>query len=334
MRTHHALTIAALAVSGLTFLGCDKDQTASKTQTTVTRTDTSTGDTAGAKTDRALNRAGDAVSNAADKTGDALGRAVDKTTDTARTAADKTASAIGRATASTQPAGAAIVPDLDKIRVVIADTVDDALTRNHFDNLVDRFTKGDRDRLSKPANNMMDDINAQVDQINSAWKAKYNQDFDIKAHRENVFNSQFAMINEGALADTARLAASKTGTGAPAAGGAAPTGDASIDSANSAESRNTASVTIPASHGLGQVILVLNNEGLLRGYKIDVADKLDAQKLHDNLLSQVTAINADKANWPADVNDAYRMVAHRVLMALQDAPSSESSGASAAGTAR
>jgi len=55
-------------------------------------------------------------------------------------------------------------------------------------------------------------------------------------------------------------------------------------------------------------------------WKFDVPDQVDGRKLYDNLLTQLTAFDEHKDQWPADVNDAYRAASHHVLMALMDVP--------------
>ena len=53
-------------------------------------------------------------------------------------------------------------------------------------------------------------------------------------------------------------------------------------------------------------------------WKIDVPDSVDGAKLYDNLLKHLTMANEQKDQWPSDVIDAYRAVAHHVLMAVLD----------------
>jgi hypothetical protein len=55
-------------------------------------------------------------------------------------------------------------------------------------------------------------------------------------------------------------------------------------------------------------------------WKIDVPDSVDGRKLYDNLLTHLTMLDENKAQWPADVNDAYRAVSHHVFMAVMDMP--------------
>ena len=86
-----------------------------------------------------------------------------------------------------------------------------------------------------------------------------------------------------------------------------------------------ATVVIPASHGMPEATLHLSNEGTLADrWKIDVPDTLSAQQLRSNLEQQLSQLG-DKNSWPSDVNDAYRMVTHHVLLAISE-PQSDMNG--------
>jgi len=79
--------------------------------------------------------------------------------------------------------------------------------------------------------------------------------------------------------------------------------------------RNVAAVVIPASHGMPEVAVPMIHE-FPDKWKIDAPDDVDGQKLHDSLLKHLTMFDQDKANWPGDVNEAYRMATHHVLAAI------------------
>ncbi len=53
-------------------------------------------------------------------------------------------------------------------------------------------------------------------------------------------------------------------------------------------------------------------------WKIDLPDSVDAKRLQENLATHIGMVTAAKDQWPADQNDAYRLVAHHVFMALYD----------------
>jgi len=83
--------------------------------------------------------------------------------------------------------------------------------------------------------------------------------------------------------------------------------------------KDTATIFFASSHNLAPAWAVLRNEGGLgNNWKIDVPDT-NPQTLSDTLAQHVTMLQDQKANWPSDVNDAYRMVTHHVLTALTDA---------------
>jgi hypothetical protein len=197
----------------------------------------------------------------------------------------------------------------------------DAVTKNHFDNLVGYLSKADQDRLGKAGNKNYDDLNGRIDQFLKDWKNKYNKDFDI--HDENVvFNDQFMNITQGELAndnmksDAARIASA---TQKPDNAVDRPGSQGPAEKANSAPGRYMAVANILPSHGEPAVTLNLINEGTItRAWHIDIPDNIDAQKLHDNLLKHLTMVDEQNGSWPADINEAYRMVSHHVLMAITD----------------
>ena len=82
--------------------------------------------------------------------------------------------------------------------------------------------------------------------------------------------------------------------------------------------RNISTVSIPAGHNAPALTVPLIHEAA--GWKIDVPDTLDAAKLRSNLIAHLTEVQNMKDQWPSDVNDAYRAVAHHVLMAVMDKP--------------
>jgi hypothetical protein len=60
---------------------------------------------------------------------------------------------------------------------------------------------------------------------------------------------------------------------------------------------------------------------LPNAWQIDLPDNIDGQKLQDNLLKQLTMLDEDRVNWPADSFDAYRSVARHVMTAIMESDS-------------
>ena len=63
---------------------------------------------------------------------------------------------------------------------------------------------------------------------------------------------------------------------------------------------------IPARAGMPEVAVPMIHE-LPNSWQIDLPDNIDGQKLEDNLLKHLTMVDEDRANWPADQFDAYRV---------------------------
>jgi len=257
------------------------------------------------------------------------------------------------ASPSTMPAdrSSAMAPDAHDIRAALAKTTEDAVSKNSFSTLYKCFNDADRDRIGAGEKNITradwDKLNGRLEQFQKDWKAKYNQDFDIKKD-DVVFNDQFRII-QGEIGEAqpagARMGGTRTGdtvrdrdvdrTGTtPGAGAGAGAGAARDPGApdttpgpeankvgggetNREPGRNVAKVTFPESHGQPALFIPMIHE-LPDSWKIDVPDQVDARKLYDNLLKHVTMLDEQKDQWPADVNDAYRLVSHHVMMAVLD----------------
>src|SRR5205814_6647172 len=96
-------------------------------------------------------------------------------------------------------------PDADDIRGTLAKATDQAVDKNGFDNLTSRFVDADRDRIkqTKLTDADWDKLNGRIDQLRKDWKAKYNQDFDIK-NDKLVFDPQQVVVVEGQIWDRDR----------------------------------------------------------------------------------------------------------------------------------
>jgi hypothetical protein len=318
MRTLPAyITAAVLAVSGATFIGCDRDQSAS---TSTTSTNTNGGTTTSTDTRTTGEKVGDKLDTAADKTKDVAKRAGEGVTDAAQTAGSSIKNTVGGFTG----ANANRVPNL------ISNVTEAALTKDGLDDVVERFVDADRNRIGKSdLNSGNDQLNNLVASIAADWKAKYNTDFDVH-DEDKVFSSQFMTAMTGEIPKGAAGAEVKVDTDRKLGGGTETKVDvdrkSGIDSPTSPSAdtnrndpgRNIASVAIPASHGAPALTVPLIHEA--SGWKIDVPDTLDGAKLRSNLIAHLTEVQNMKAQWPSDVNEGYRAVAHHVLMAIMDRP--------------
>jgi hypothetical protein len=199
-----------------------------------------------------------------------------------------------------------------------------------FDNIVNRLVDADRDRISKfkDAKPDMTPLRNRVAQLNQIWKQKYGKDFDLD--EKLVFGAPGVLaIVEGEINDSATVARhwpvqAAAADAQPAA--ARQPGNADAKAAEAAKAaggnvnldkgRNVAVVQFAASHGLPAVTASMIHE-LPDIWRFDLPDTVTGQSLHDSLLKHLNDLG-DGSQWPADPNEAYRVVSHHMLMALYD----------------
>ena len=232
----------------------------------------------------------------------------------------------------------------EEIHDVVAQVAEAGMTKNGLSDMAERFVDADRNRLgqNKDALKNDDQMDGRIAAIEKDWKAKYNQKFDIK-DEDKVYNMSFASIMEGEEGGAARTAAgvdinananpntgtadvnvtNKTGVDKPAVN---TDGNTPADTNRNDKGRNVATLHSNESHGLPALDVPMIHEA--GGWKLDIPDSVDAQKLHDNVKAALTDIGDKKDQWAADVDDAYRFATHRILLAVFD---KQTAGANATG---
>jgi len=218
-------------------------------------------------------------------------------------------------------------PEAKHICGTLKDATEAAIKTDGFDNLVKRFVDADRDRIKKYdlSKQDKDRLNDRIKSIQTAWKAKYNHDFDIDQPKL-VFDDSFRIV-QGVVGEPQPAAGHMPGDttdntpkidpGLPDTTPGPQADKVAGGDVNREQGRKVAKVTFPASHGLPVLYVPLIRE-FPDSWKIDVPDQVDGQKLYTNLIDQLTMIDNMKDQWPTDVNDAYRAVSHHVLMAVMD----------------
>lgn len=188
-----------------------------------------------------------------------------------------------------------------------------ALTKDGLKDVVDQFASADRDRMGKAAKEEEKEkkLNDLVASIDKEWQDKYHKKFSMDA--DKVFSGAKAV--EGEVTDPKALAEHwpvpvMSGMAQPAAavGGAVAKED------ELKKGHNVGIVRLPAAGEMGALDVSMQREWLR--WKIDVPDNRTAAEVHDDLIKQLTAFEQNKANWPADENEAYRHAARHVIMAL------------------
>ena len=268
----------------------------------------------------------------------------DKTKEAAQDVRAKTAETVG--VGSADQASQEQSKHAEAIHDVMAQVAEAALTKDGLDDIAERLVDADRNRLGQGQDALKSDdaLNGKIQELADAWKAKYNSEFDIK-DEDKTYNLAFATITEGEIGG-ARTASdkisgdvNKTDTGAAASGTVGGVGaDATVntdtgkvdvnttgvdkpsspaaDANRNDPGRNTATLRIAASHGLPALDVPFIHEA--GGWKIDIPDSVDANKFKANVAAALNDISMKKDQWPADADEAYRHVTHRVLSAILD----------------
>jgi hypothetical protein len=152
---------AVLAIGGMAFVGCNKDEN----KTADTRTP-------------------------GQKAGDAVQQGVDGANAAGHSATQKAGDVATQAAAAISPTGA---PGIKGVRNLLEGVVDNALDKNNFNKVASYFTKADEDRI-KATKPDTADLDAAIDQFNTSWKGKYGEKFGIK-DKDAIFNDQFVALS-------------------------------------------------------------------------------------------------------------------------------------------
>ncbi|HSV13859.1 MAG TPA: hypothetical protein VLI90_06340 [Tepidisphaeraceae bacterium] len=274
-----------------------------------------------AQTDNQLDRARDNTRDATNNAGAAVNNGAAAARDKTETTGDKVRNSLDQATAGT-PTANNPAPDAKDIRSSIASLTNEAMTKGDLNHIVNRFVDADRNRIKNSDTYSQDygqKLDGRIEQINETWKQKYGHTFDMK-HANDVLTDQFASIQQGQIGRDAALASevihnserANLSNKDNAAGN--DKGDENLE-----PGRGIAVVTVNSSHGLPDLRVPMIHE-MPDQWKVNVPDSLTADKLRQNLLDHLTALGDSSSQWPSDENEAYRMAAHHVLMAVLDQP--------------
>jgi len=274
-----------------------------------------------ADTDNQMNRAHDNTRDATNNAGAAVNNSTAAAHDKTETAGDKVRNSLEHATAGTPDANNS-APDAKDIRKSIAALTTEAVTKGDMNHIVNRFVDADRNRIKNSDTYSQDygeNLDGRIEQVNKTWKDKYGHSFDID-HANDVFNDQFASVQQGQIGRDATLASAVIGNSEqrnPSNTNNAAGNDKSDE--NLENGRSIALVTVSGHHGLPALRVPMIHE-MPDAWRINVPDSLDAAKLRQNLTDQLTALGSDPSQWPGDENEAYRLVGHRALMAVLNQP--------------
>jgi len=317
MRTQHRAALIAASMLAFGSIGLMPSRAGAQNTNSQAQRANDSVDRAANNADRATNPGNSGSLS------DRAGNAVDRTENAMERAADRVGQTLSGST--TQPTdGGLSAHQVENIQEILAQVTNAALTKGGFDDLVERLSKADRQRLNDFANSKkFDDLDGRIAQLQKDWKAKYNDDFKL-SNEQLVFGtgSTYQFI-AGAGLNSARMAGAQLGSNENQTPNANTQARTDMDRTATSGNEQMATVIIPPKSQMSEVTLHLVNEGtVMNAWRIDIPDTISGQRLHDSLLKHLTMIDDMKAQWPSDVNEAYRHVATHVLAALCDSGSS------------
>jgi len=227
----------------------------------------------------------------------------------------------------------------DGIRDGLVKLTERAITKGDFNSFLGELSKPDRDRVREWKGADQGKLDMQIDRIRQAWKTKYGQDFDLK-DKKAVFDPRMFPMVHGEVTDPAQalnnwpVQAFWTDH-AITASGQQPGGkdNVNIDTKKNDvkhesraekldKGRDVALVRFPHSHGMSAITVSMVHH--LPGFwRVDIPNDRSGEMIYNDLLTHLTSMADHTDQWPSDVSDAYRSVAHHAVAALYGAPMME-----------
>lgn len=212
-----------------------------------------------------------------------------------------------------------------QIREELAKVVDAAVTRDGFPKLIDNLAEENRDRYKDDYKKQdFGTVNGVIEKIHNDWKSKYGHDLDI-TKADNVFDDSYVIVQgvvtnanvaaanfpmpaveKNADRERAELAAAREKGGSQAE---------LVERDDLAKATGVALVKFPAMENLPDfTVSLIREKG--EGWRVDVPLAPTSSQIHTQLSNQLTYFAKNPSQWPSDETQAYRMLSHRVAMAL------------------
>jgi hypothetical protein len=189
----------------------------------------------------------------------------------------------------------------------IASIINNAVSRNGFDDMIGSLDKQTRDRIGLERFKDFDKLNSAVDVFRANFHNRYQQDFELKS----ILFKDTIPVNRGPDKDHAAISLRSFDMHEMHAGNSRtdePDRDAKTDDTHK-------------NMDLNFVI-----EGVVgNGWRLQTPATLSAQQLSETLYNELThmanqlsTLPNDKNRWPTDVNEAYLRVSQRLLRAIEN----------------
>lgn len=214
----------------------------------------------------------------------------------------------------------------NEVKTGLAKLTERAYKKNDWSGFVAELSTQDKDRVKefKPDQARLDSL---VDKIHQQWKAKYGKDFDLD-EKKVVFDDRYQIV-QGEVSDPAVALTNWPIAASPAEAVTAGEkkqipGDAKSQKKEEraeklTRGRNVAIVRFPAAWGMGELNVSMIHE-LPTFYRVDIPNDRGGEQIYNDLVTQLTWLGEHADQWPADINDGYRLFAQRAVAAAYGAP--------------
>jgi hypothetical protein len=206
----------------------------------------------------------------------------------------------------------------------LAKYVERAVTKGDFDKMLEELSKPDRERARAFKGVDQGKLDVQIARIHDAWKAKYGKEFSIDD--KIVFGSPLLIIpgevtTPGvALTNWPVPATQELAVLASAKHHEVPAGEVKKDMKDNKleKGRHVTLVRFPAMNGKSELTISMIHH-LPAFWRIDIPNDRTGEEIYNDTLTHLTMIADHADQWPADVNEAARVVSYHVLAALYGA---------------
>jgi hypothetical protein len=215
------------------------------------------------------------------------------------------------------------VDSIGEVRTGLEKLTERFATKGDFNKMLAELTDQDKDRAREFKGVDQNKIDGEIALISQSWKSKYGADFDLN-DKNVVFDDRYVIVQGEVTDPPVALAGWPVAStpGAVTAGSKQTPADAGdkavqneVDAAKLDKGRNVALVRVPGSDCLPSITVSMIHE-LPMFYRVDVPNDRTGEQIYNDTLTQLTYIAQHTDKWPADVNDAYRMIAHHAAAAV------------------
>jgi len=215
-----------------------------------------------------------------------------------------------------------------EVRSGLAKLTDRALSKGDFNSMLAELAPQDKVRAREFKGVDQKRLDGRIEQIRKAFRDKYGKDFSLNDTKA-VYGTY--VVVQGEVSDPAMAMANWPMN--PIAGRAMEAGarervgnnaDKGIKKEAKAQDltkgRDVAVVHIPAaSHNMGAMNVSMVHEAPTF-YRVDVPNDRTGEQIYNDLFTHLTYLGDRASEWPANIDDAYRMFTHHVVAALYGLP--------------